>query len=75
MRLAESGILSLSNEPHGKGVMKYSDGSKYRGNWKDGERHGQGTIIYPDGKKWVGRFKDGKPRVDEWLEGTGKGKY
>ena len=29
------------------GITKYSDGSKYDGEYKDGKRDGQGTLIYP----------------------------
>jgi len=31
--------------PHGVGTMTYHDGSKYRGQWKDGLRHGRGIFF------------------------------
>ena len=45
---------------NGQGTFTWSDGGKYVGEWKDGERNGQGTSTTPDGYKDVGEFKDGK---------------
>ena len=42
----------------GKGVMVYSDGSTYNGEWKNGKRHGRGTLHYADGRKYEGEFAD-----------------
>ena len=39
---------------------RLSDGSKYVGEYKDGEKNGQGTSTFPDGWKYVGEFKYGK---------------
>jgi len=36
------------------------NGSKYVGEWKNGNYHGQGTLTFPDGRKYVGEWKDGK---------------
>jgi hypothetical protein len=44
----------------GHGIHEYDDGSKYVGEWKDGERHGQGTYTFANGNNYVGEWKDGK---------------
>jgi hypothetical protein len=43
-----------------------SNGNKYVGEWKDGERNGQGTFIWSSGNKFVGEWKDNQ----QW-NGTG----
>ena len=45
--------------------MTLPDGTKYIGEWKDGEPNGQGTETTTDGSKFVGVFKD-----DRFLNGT-----
>ncbi|MBO5584337.1 MAG: OmpA family protein [Prevotella sp.] len=50
----------------GKGVMTYSDGNKYDGEWMQGKHHGMGTLYYANGNKYVGEFCNG--------DITGKGK-
>ena len=44
----------------GVGSLTYSDGDKYEGEWKDGQKNGQGTYTWSNGNKYVGEFKDGK---------------
>jgi hypothetical protein len=60
------GERDSEGKEHGKGVMLFEDGSKYEGQWENGERAGQGTA----------RFKDGGTYEGEWsknlLHGTGK---
>jgi hypothetical protein len=34
------------------------EGSKYKGELKDGKPHGQGTYTWPDGEKYVGKWKN-----------------
>ena len=46
------------NFPQGK--LIYSDGSKFEGEFKDGEKHGQGKYISPNGSKYEGEYKDSK---------------
>ncbi len=29
-----------------------ADGSRYEGEWRNGERHGRGTLIDADGTRW-----------------------
>jgi len=45
---------------NGPGTYKYSDGTEYKGQWKNGRLDGQGTLTYPDGSKYVGQFKDNR---------------
>ena len=35
------------------------NGTKYVGEWKDGEQNGQGTSTFSDGRKYEGEFKYG----------------
>ena len=37
------------------------DGSKYEGEWKNGNPNGKGTFTYPKLGKYVGELKDGFP--------------
>lgn len=74
----------------GEGTYNYEDGSKYVGEWEDGDRQGQGTYTYNDGSKYEGEwesdekhgqgtriYEDGSKYVGEWKEGNrhGKGTY
>jgi len=45
---------------NGKGIYSYSNGEKYEGQFKNGERHGRGILNFPDGEKYIGQFKNGK---------------
>ena len=38
-----------NGKPQGLGVLRYVDGSKYVGEWNDGEENGQGTYTRTDG--------------------------
>ena len=60
-----------NGKPHIQGTEILSDGRKYEGEWKDGERNGQGTFTYPyDSRKYEGEWKGDKP----W-SGTGYDMY
>ena len=43
-----------------KGASTWPDGTRYVGEFKDGEFHGQGTKTWTDGTKYVGKFKNGE---------------
>ena len=47
-----------------EGTYTWADGTKYVGEWKDGEMHGQGTYTWGkgpnEGDKYVGEVKDGE---------------
>ncbi|MBW6464478.1 MAG: DUF4282 domain-containing protein [Firmicutes bacterium] len=64
----------------------YPDGSRYRGEVKNGKRDGQGTLLKPDGTKYVGEWRedrphgqgtitwaDGRKYVGEWKNGKKHG--
>ena len=57
----EKGALSNSTTEHWdkcKGEMRFAGGSKYVGEFKDGNLHGHGTFTYANGDKYVGEHKD-----------------
>ena len=39
---------------HGRGILKWSDGSKFEGNWKDDKANGKGRLIHADGDLYEG---------------------
>ena len=42
------------------GTYTFPNGTKFVGEFKDGEANGQGTYTYANGNKFVGEYKDGK---------------
>ena len=46
-------------KPNGLGILTFTDGWKYVGEWKEGIYNGQGTRTYPWGN-YVGEWKEGK---------------
>ena len=58
------------------GTYTFADGSKYVGEWKDGEPHvphGQGTYTWVSGNKYVGEWKDGNQHgqgTKTWTNGS-----
>ena len=43
-----------------RGIITFSNGEEYVGEFKDGHPNGQGTFTWADGMKYVGEFKGGK---------------
>ncbi len=39
----------------------YSDGTRYVGEYEDGQANGHGAFMFPNGKKYVGKLKDDLP--------------
>jgi hypothetical protein len=69
------GAKNAQSQPHGKGKMRFEDGSIYEGSFFNGQKHGKGFFLAPDGKKieedWKhGRLVSGKGKVD--LSGQGE---
>lgn len=63
-----SGYYNTETEkPEGQGIMKYSDGGIYDGNWENGIRQGEGIMKYNNGDIYDGDWEDGKK--------CGKGTY
>ena len=48
----------FEDKKHGKGRMRYSDGSVYYGEWKRDQRHGYGEYYYANGDKYCGHWQD-----------------
>jgi hypothetical protein len=44
----------------GQGNAGYSDGSEYKGDFKNGKREGRGKIVYYNGDIYEGTFNDGR---------------
>ena len=59
----------------GVGSLTYSDGDKYEGKWKDGQKNGQGTYTWSNGDKYVGEYKDEKPWNGTYYDKDGNIKY
>ena len=56
----QSGCLS-GDCNNGLGVFAYPDGSKYEGQFLNGNFEGQGTFSFANGDRYVGQFKDNYP--------------
>ena len=67
---------------NGKGTFVYPSGTKYTGQFKNGEIHGQGTCEYVNGTQYTGQcvqrypegygiktYPDGTRREGQWLRG------
>ena len=67
---------------NGKGTWELPNGSKYVGQWKNGEYHGLGKLTFRDGSIYEGQWKenkmnghgtytspDGTKREGEWENG------
>ena len=48
----------------GRLVKRYSDGSSYDGECRNGKYHGYGRVTYPDGSSYEGLFEDGHPLIE-----------
>jgi len=62
----------------GNGVLLMRDGSRYEGEFKDGEINGTGERVYPDGTIYKGQFSQGEKhgygeisyaKTGEWYKG------
>ena len=54
-----------------QGTFTNPDGSKYIGEFKDGEYHGQGTYTWSNGRKYVGEYKNGSKWKGEFYHEEG----
>ena len=39
----------MDDKIDGKGILYFSDGKKYDGDWKDNKRSGKGILYWPSG--------------------------
>ena len=46
---------------HGKGTIKYADGTVYEGDYENGKPHGRGTMKSADGRVFEGDVENEKP--------------
>jgi hypothetical protein len=46
--------------PHGRGIMRYFNGSIYTGQWWNGKMHGNGVIRWDDSSSYAGQWFEGK---------------
>jgi hypothetical protein len=50
-------VYKQGGRVQGYGVMEYSRGSKYEGEWRMGKKWGQGSMTYPDGARYDGQWQ------------------
>ena len=53
--------MAITKSTNEQGIYTFPDGSRYIGEFKDGEKHGQGTFVSPNGETYEGEYKDGLP--------------
>jgi len=58
-------VGQLDNVKNGWGVMTWTDGNRYQGEWKDDKREGNGILIWANGSKYDGEWRSSK------IEGKG----
>ena len=49
---------------HGRGVMKFADGTVYTGEFEDGRHHGKGKMTNVNGSSYDGNYQSGVPSGD-----------
>ena len=54
-----TGIVKDESEGIGEGTIKYPDGNKYEGTWKNNLPSGRGVLNYPNEDVYVGDFLEG----------------
>ena len=54
------GEVNQYGDWHGKGVVSYSNGTRYVGEFRDNEYHGHGTMTYADGRVESGKWEKNK---------------
>ena len=47
----------FNDQPHGRGIETWPDGSRFEGDYYAGLRHGKGTFLWADGSSYKGEFK------------------
>jgi hypothetical protein len=64
------GDCNTCGERHGEGVLTWSNGDVYIGQFFRGQRHGQGTLTFADGGEYVGEWSDNlmDGRGTRWYE-------
>jgi len=50
------GLVNSNKQPHGIGAMYYTNGDRYTGEWRSGEKDGYGTYEYDNGDRYEGQY-------------------
>ena len=58
--IKHSETKSTENRKHKDNWHVWSNGAKYKGEWKDGLMHGQGECRWLNGSQYKGEWKDNK---------------
>ena len=59
--LVEDGVYVgeiKKGKPHGKGILKYTNGSRYVGEFEEGKYQGQGMLTCCDSSTYEGEWED-----------------
>ena len=70
--MSRSKVVTDQASINGYFEMRFADGGKYRGEWKEGVPSGKGNSISPAGDTYSGEFLDGVPHglgVHKWANG------
>jgi hypothetical protein len=46
----------------GRGVMRFGDGTRYDGEWREDDMNGRGVMTLPNGERYEGLFVNGEWR-------------
>ena len=49
----------VGDKKHGRGIMRYKNGTEYEGQWSNDLRHGNGVFRWPEGARYEGQFVGG----------------
>ena len=64
--------MFIDGKRSGYGTLKYKDGSKYRGNWKDDKKNGFGFFMDKNRVKRKGYWTEDK--LEHWINQDGSTK-
>lgn len=51
-------VVQVQRAKSGSGVLNYTNGNRYEGEYENDKRHGHGTLYYANGDKYVGQWKN-----------------
>jgi serine/threonine protein kinase len=66
------GLMAGERPADGRGIMVFPSGSRYDGEFHNGQRNGCGTYSFANGRRYIGQFKDDQfDGLGIWLLGDG----